>query len=310
MSRRSKRAAALEALPWRGPGPDRPTKLKLPPERLGLRFAGTNRKRWRYVGAYSGEVMVCAARVQVGPVGQTFWAVWDRRERRLTERTTTRRPGARGEVWSQDEEGAAVEYAPQEGSLVRIEAVHPEAGPVTGRLRVGAGDWAEVVCPNGEGGYVWTRKRAGVPVQVDIRIGDRHIISEARGIEDESAGYHPRHTVWSWSAGTGVLNDGRAVGWNLVEGVNDPPERSERSIWVGGEPFEPGPCRFDGLEAIDFDDGARLLFAAEAERVASEDHRIMRYSYRQPFGTFRGTLAGGLELEHGLGVMEHHDALW
>ena len=40
--------------------------------------------------------------------------------------------------------------------------------------------------------------------------------------------------------------DGRSVGWNLVAGINDPPERSERAIWIDGEPFEPGPVEFDG----------------------------------------------------------------
>ena len=36
----------------------------------------------------------------------------------------------------------------------------------------------------------------------------------------------------------------------------------------------------------------------------------IKYSYRQPFGTFAGTLPGGVELESGLGVMEFHDAHW
>ena len=123
---------------------------------------------------------------------------------------------------------------------MRIEATHPEAGGVRGFLRTGGGEWAESVCPNGEEGFVWTRKRV-VEVDIDVRMGERRIRCKARGVEDESAGYHPRHTVWSWSAGVGTLADGREVGWNLVEGVNDPPERSERAIWVDGEPFEPGP---------------------------------------------------------------------
>ena len=73
----------LEALPWRGPGAGRPDDLRLPPQRLGLRFKGTNRKRWRYLGAFCDELMVCAARVKVGPIIQTFWAIYDRREDRL-----------------------------------------------------------------------------------------------------------------------------------------------------------------------------------------------------------------------------------
>lgn len=299
----------LEALPWRGPGEGRPDDLPLPPGKMPLRFKGANRKCWRYLGAFSDEVMVCAARVSVGPASQTFWAAWDREEQELTERTVMRWPGARGEVWSEDGTGAAVDHAPDEGSLVRIESMHPESGEVRGFLRAGAGAWAECVCSNGEGGFVWTRKRV-VPVEIDLRVGKKRFRCAARGVEDESAGYHPKHTVWNWSAGVGTLADGREVGWNLVEGVNDPPERSERAIWVDGEPFEPGPVEFEGLDAVSFDDGSRIECSAEAERSRAEKRGPISYSYRQPFGTFTGTLQSGLELASGMGVMESHDARW
>lgn len=36
----------------------------------------------------------------------------------------------------------------------------------------------------------------------------------------------------------------------------------------------------------------------------------MRSSYAQPFGTFTGTLPGGVTLAEGLGVLERHDAVW
>ena len=276
---------------------------------MPLRFAGLNRKRWRYVGVFGEEAMACAARVQIGPIGQTFWAIWDREEEKLWERTSTRLPGGRGEVWTQTEDTGAVDFVAAGHWTMRIEGRHLEGGAVRGFVRGGAGSWAECVCANHDGGYVWTRKRIS-PVECDLRIGDRRIEMNARAIEDESAGYHPRHTVWSWSAGVGTLTDGRDVGWNLVEGVNDPPERSERAIWVAGEPTEPGPVEFDALDAVRFDTGERLEFSAEAERSASEDRRIVRYSYRQPFGSFHGRLPGGLELREGLGVMERQDALW
>ncbi len=297
-------------LPWRGPGPGRP-KVPLPPERMPLRRGGVWRKRWRYVGAFCDELMICAARVKVGPLGQTFWVVWDRQERSFWERTRMLAPGARGEVWT--EVGAAnglVDHAADEGSVVRVESHHPEAGRVRAFLRFGGGSWVEAICPSEDGGYVWTRKRADVPVECDLRIGERRWRIEARGMEDESAGYHPRHTVWSWSAGVGRTTDGRSVGWNLVSGINDPPQSSERAIWTGGEPSEPGPVTFDGLDAIAFDDGARLEFSRECERRREENRILVRYTYRQPLGAFHGALAGGLELERGLGVMEHHDARW
>jgi hypothetical protein len=176
-------------------------------------------------------------------------------------------------------------------------------------LVVGEGRWAEAVCPD-DGAYVWTRKRCDIPISCDVRVAGKRWQLEARGVEDESAGYHPRHTIWSWSAGVGRTADGRSVGWNLVEGINDPPQGSERAIWLDGEPSEPGPSRFSGLDAIAFDDGSRLEFSAEQERRASQRLPFVRYEYRQPFGTFSGSLPGGVVLEHGLGVMEHHDAVW
>ncbi len=92
--------------------------------------------------------------------------------------------------------------------------------------------------------------------------------------------------------------------------MNDPPRDSERAIWVDGEPFEPGPSAFRGLEAVSFEDGSGIECTAEAERSRTEKRGPISYSYRQPFGTFTGTLPGGLRLESAMGVMESHDARW
>lgn len=297
---------ALSGLPWRGPGPDRPA-LDLPPGKLPLLGPGRRvRKRWRYVGAFCDEFLLCAARVALGPLGQTFWAIVDRSSGEMHESTRKRAPFARGEVWSERQGGGAWPIGSEEpGVVTRI-----QAGDVLAVLRVGEGRWAESICPNGEGGYVWTRKRIA-PIECDLRLpGGRRIEAQAFGIEDESAGYHPRRTIWSWSAGVGTAADGRALGWNLVTGVNDPPANSERAVWIDGEPFEPGPVSFDeDLGGITFEGGERLEFSAEAERHAAENLKLVAFEYRQPFGSFTGSLAG-IPLAEGSGVMEYHDALW
>jgi hypothetical protein len=300
------RTKALESLPWRGPGPGRPD-LPLPPGKLPVRFAGTWRKRWRYVGAFGEQVMLCAANVRIGPLGQTFWAVLDRASGEILESTRQLLPAERGEVWTERGGGYDAWDLGSSGDGVRTRI---DSDGTTAKLTFGdCGDWAECVCPNGDGGYVWTRKRPS-EIELDLNLSDgRRIREKLRGIEDESAGYHPRHTVWSWSAGVGTALDGRAVAWNLVEGVNDPPERSERAIWVDGVPREPAPVRFDRLDAVDFKGGSRLGFEAEAERKATENKLIVKYSYRQPFGRFDGSL-DGIELAEGIGVMEHQDAVW
>ncbi len=293
-------------LPWRGPGPGRP-EIPLPPSGMPLLGPGRRlRKRWRYVGVFADDFLLCAARVQVGPAGQTFWAVVDRASGEMVERTRLRPPFAAGEVRSLRPGGRPWPIgSDQPGVVTRIDSDEVQA-----TLMVGSGRWVESVCPTAEGGYVWTRKRFAT-IDCDVRLaGGRRFVGSARGIEDESAGYHPRHTVWSWSAGVGRAADGRDLAWNLVSGVNDPERGSERAIWLGAELIEPGPARFaDDLGSVELDDGSRLEFRPEAERQAAQNLGLVRYSYRQPFGSFSGRLAGA-ELESAAGVMEFHDAVW
>ena len=255
---------------------------------MPLRAHGQTRKRWRYIGVYGSDVMLCAARAQVGPLGQSFWVLWDRREgRRLAH--TSFRPGSR--------------EVTMEGLRLEIDARGLRAS-----LRLGEAAAIESICPSGSG-WGWTRKRAGVPVQGTIEAGGRRWQVDALGVDDQSAGYHRRHTSWLWSAGVGRAEDGRAVAWNLVEGINDPPRKSERAIWIDGEPFEPPPVSFSGTSGIEFAGGAALSFAAECERARNENLLVVSSRYRHCFGSFSGSLEG-LPLAEGLGVMEEHDARW
>ena len=275
-------------IPWRGPGGDRPD-LPLPPASMPLRSAGQLRKRWRYVGLFAEELMLCAARAQIGPLSQSFWVLWDRRERQPAAHTALR-PGSR--------------EVRMDGARIEIEARDLRAS-----LELGGAAPIESICPSpGGSGWGWTRKRAGMPVAGTVELGGRRIEVAGRGVDDESAGYHQRRTSWRWSAGVGEASDGRPLAWNLVEGVNDPAEHSERAIWVDGDPYEPPPVRFD-VAAIEFAGGERLGFASESGHSRDDNYLLIRSRYRHSFGTFSGSL-DGTELAAGLGVMEEHDALW
>ena len=97
--------------------------------------------------------------------------------------------------------------------------------------------------------------------------------------------------------------------WNLVAGVHDAPRRSERTVWVDGAPREVGPGRLRRGPGVDRRRRG-LRFAAEAERARRDDLLLIASDYRQPFGTFAGTLPDGTELASGYGVMERHRARW
>jgi len=273
----------LDALPYRGDGTGRPEGLALPPGRMPRRQGRRPLKRWRYVGVYGPQVLLCVGVARVAGMPQAFWAVWDRGLQRLWQRTSTRQSG----VALPD---GAARVADRE---VAIDLVLEPAGEAI-----------EVVSRHG-GSYIWTRKR---PLRATglLTIEGRSTAIDALGLLDDSAGYHARRTKWQWSAGVGVGADGEQVAWNLVDGVHDAPVRSERTVWVDGDPLEVAPVHFaPDLEAV-----GELRFEAEAERVRRDDLLLLASDYRQPFGTFAGTLPDGTELRTGYGVMEHHAARW
>jgi hypothetical protein len=278
-------------LPYRGPGPGRPETIPLPPARLPLVRAGRLLKRWRYVGVYGPELMLCAGSAHVGPARQVWWAVWDRQAERLRERT--RLAFGRRAVHA------------EEPGILRV-----RDGGVEIDLTLDEGPGVEVVSPAG-GAYIWTRKQGGVAARGRVVLDGREHVLEGRAIVDESAGYHDRRTAWRWSAGVGTAIDRRAVAWNLVAGIHDHPAASERTVWVDGVPAEVGPVDFAAdLSAIAFAEGGELRCRAEATRRRRDRLLVFRSDYEQPFGLFTGTLPGGVELTEGYGVMERHDVVW
>ena len=249
---------------------------------------GQLRKRWRYVALFAEELMLCAARAEVGPLTQSFWVLWDRETQRQWAHAPLR-PGSREVTLA--------------GPRLEIDGRGLRAS-----LELGDAASIEATCPSGKS-WAWTRKRAGIPIAGTVEVPGRRLQVSGRGVDDESAGYHQRHTSWLWSAGVGVSVEGYNLAWNLVEGINDPPQGSERAIWVDGDPSEPPPVRFRGLDGVDLGDAGSLDFASESAHARDDNYLLIRSRYRHRFGNFAGTL-GGLALAEGLGVMEEHDARW
>jgi hypothetical protein len=286
-------AIALTTLPYRGRfGDVRPAvlnRLALPPIAMPGRFGSRPLKAWRYVGVFAPELMLCVASVRIGRARQSFWAVWDRRDARLYERTALGRAGVTLERGS----------------------VSVRAGEVRVELALDERPGVESVCVSGDG-YGWTRKQGGVQVRGAVTLpGATPVTLDANAVIDDTAAYYERHTRWRWSAGVGRSTDGRALAWNLVDGVNDPPNSSERTIWVDGDAYEPPPVTFDD----DLSGVGELRFQTEATRERRENLLLIRSRYRQPFGTFRGSLPGSagsdsIDLEYGFGVLEDHDVWW
>ncbi len=241
--------------------------------------------------------MVCAAEARIGPARQSFWALHTPGGT-LRERTRLLPRGAELQI-------AAGTVGGEPGRLriadrgVRLE------------LELEEEDGFEARCANGRS-ESWTRKQAGIAAHGTLALdGGAPRGVAARAVIDDSAGWHQRVTEWRWSAGVGEAPDGTPLAWNLVTGINDPPHGSERAVWVDGAPREAAPVEFaPDLGTIRAGDGSELRFEPEAERARSENLLLVSSDYRAPFGTFAGTLPGGIELASGRGVMEHHRARW
>lgn len=269
------------------------TSLPHPPAHMPLLRDRRPRKRWTYVGLFSEELMLCAANVEIGPFPQCFWAFLERGSGRLTDGTSfSSRP---------------VGIQEPRGGVGRLDlAVGTERASL---MLEPAGDPVAVISPHGRS-YIWTRKTP-VRARGTVTVAGELRQLEARGLVDESAGYHARSTGWSWSCGIGADREGREVTWNVVAGIHDDARGSERTVWVDGSATELPGALFDApLETITFPGSpATLHFTAEAERARRDDFGVMMSDYRQPFGSFDGSLPG-VELAWGLGVMERHDVRW
>ncbi len=278
---------APHGLPYRGTfGDTRPPaihRLALPPGPMPARQGLRPLKAWRYVGVFGPELMLCAASVRVGPVREAFWAVWDRANQRLYERTVV----GRGPV------------------TLELGRIRVADRTIEVDLTLAESSGIESVCPTGAS-YGWTRKQGGVAARGTVTIEGLPRTIGARAVIDDTAAYYERHTRWRWSAGVGTSDDGRPLAWNLVDGVNDPPSGSERTVWVDGESCEVAPQPF----APDLSRAGDLAFKPEATRERHENRLLIRSSYRQPFGTFTGRLPDGTVLADGYGVMEDHDVWW
>jgi hypothetical protein len=128
---------------------------------------------------------------------------------------------------------------------------------------------------------------------------------------DNNAGYHERRTRWRWAAGAGLDQHGRLVAFNAINGLFDTPAHSERTIWIEGDARETAPVTFsDDLSTVSFAEGGTLRFQPEALIEHHDNFLLVRSDYYHWFGTYTGTLPGGIELREAHGVRERQDALW
>ncbi len=173
-----------------------------------------------------------------------------------------------------------------------------------------------------------TAKTAGMLVSGQLVVhgeggSQTYSLEAGFGGYDYTKGLLPRTTSWHWAYGTGRLDDGSVLGFNIVDGFSGVGERSrENGVWIDGR-----PTALDARTRFEFDrgdvmrpwristaDGAvRLRFDPVATHDEYIDVRLLRSLFIQPVGHFTGEIdvAGRTYvLDRMPGVAEDNDVLW
>lgn len=307
--------ADLNARDFIRPGSSRPVR----PSRL---------KSWEYIGVAGPEVIVGGAAVMLGPISNVFFYVFDRKDKRLVERSIIL-PLGRGLRMASN--GIAGEIGFEKGGsrlLLRndrnvgrhvLEVDLPGAS-----VRAELADHKEplsCVTRTGFHGFNYTLKLAGMPAAGEVVVGGRKIgLAEHFGVIDFTVGCLARQTFWNWASGGGRDGDGNIVGINLVQGVNET-GFTENAFWLGDHLVKVDTVDFayDDRDILrpwkirSYDGRVDLSFTPEGERSEDVNALIMASRFHQPFGQFHGTLTDDQGVRHEVemsGYTEEHYAKW
>lgn len=303
------------------------------PGACGAVRRAARQKRWTYLFAASGEVMVGAAVVEAGWFAAGFAWVLDRSLGAFVlDRAVAGLPGLNARVDDRVGVGARARFS---GMGLQIDV--RRRGDRYEWIMAGRGLRAEIALATSEApapfvlvtpvagpGVRVTQKAGGLDASGLIRLGGRTLrLYGGTGGLDATHGLLARETSWRWAFGTGRLPGGERIAFNLAAGFGGVPadDPGENALFVGAAPVRLPPVSFA------FDSGHPLA----PWRVASADgsveltftplavHREVRrlVVLRTRFIQVAGTFAGRLPTPHGTvevpglpGVVEDHWALW
>lgn len=176
----------------------------------------------------------------------------------------------------------------------------------------------------GFNGWTYTQKANALDASGRIRWGNVDIeVSSPTffGSSDWSCGYMRRQTAWNWASLSGQLPDGRRLGANLANGVNET-GFTENGFWIGNELHPLGPVHFQfdkknrqsSWRIQDANGQLDLHFSPEGQRCEKRNALILASNFTQLAGRFNGsfTTAQGerIDLQDIPGFCEDHYAKW
>jgi hypothetical protein len=274
-------------------------------------------KRWQWFLVGDAAVVVGGAVVDLGVVAQEFAWVLDRESGDLVVDETRHRPGFLASISPRTTGGVARTRGLRERfAIERSTAESTLAGTVCGvaiDLEFDTSGTTDVtaICPVNGGVVNATRKGVTDSISGSIDWGaGSHDFGAGIGLFDATHGVLAPATSWRWGIGYGRDDDGRPVGFNVVSGFND---GRENVVWLDGQPHGVGPATLtvdeDAVSARTSDGLLDAELSVEGSREETTTIPGIGSEYRQPVGTWHGTIAGR-SFVGVLGVAEDHTVRW
>jgi hypothetical protein len=278
----------------------------------------SQRKAWMFCAAFSERYCVGFAIADAGMVATAFVYVFDTRTGKYVEEKVTAPLGFSGDfdpdlstkwilkAFSITPEGNNITCSHQ-GKRIQIKMTVTENGKGSTTL-----------APAGDRPFHHTYKNLLLPAVVDATIDGEKIKFDGNiGGVDFSKGYPPRHTFWNWASLNAVTDNGVEFGVNLVGDFNN---SIENALWVDGKVLQLSQATFSYGKPVEksiwqintLDGILNMKFTPLGVRGENINAFIMMSRFKQPFGTFTGTikLDGVLHNFTGRGVVEEHFAKW
>ncbi|MCW3128329.1 MAG: hypothetical protein JWO03_3987 [Bacteroidetes bacterium] len=278
----------------------------------------SQRKAWMYCGAFSQRHCVGFAIADAGIVATAFVYVFDAQTGKYVEEKVTA-PFGFGSSFDPDLKTSWIlkkfSITPDgdklicsyEGKRIRVKMTITENGK-----------GSTTIAPAGDRLFHHTYKNLLLPITIEATVDGETVICEGNiGGVDFSKGYPPRHTFWNWASLNGVTDTGIEFGVNLVADFNN---SIENALWVDGKVLQLSQAAFSygrpvekSIWQINTLDGVlNMKFNPLGVRGENINALLMMSKFKQPFGTFSGTvkLEGVLHNFTGYGVVEEHFAKW
>lgn len=278
----------------------------------------SQRKAWIFSSAFSSRYCVGFAIADAGLVATAFVYFFDTQTGKYVEEKAT------------VPFGFGSDFDPDLGSTWQLKnfSILPQGDKITcsfagKRIRISIamtenGKGSTTIAPAGDRPFHHTYKNLLLPTVVEATVDGESIKFDGNiGGLDFSKGYPPRHTFWNWASMNATTDTGVEFGVNLVGDFNN---SIENALWAGGSVHQLSQATFSYGRPVEkstwqiatLDGTLHMKFEPRGVRGEDLNALVMMSRFKQPFGTFSGTvkLDGVLHNFTGHGVVEEHFAKW